>query len=460
MRSDRESAAVARAETAAIQAAKDCVSATQAPDTNSMLASQRKIIDCATGDFGAQAALYSGVLVDAYEASKAQVQLSDLRAAVERHNPDGSMDILVALRIKLSNYGGAGPGRRVPVTSADGAGQRDVQDRPARPGDEVTAVVDEAHVPTTPDDAAVAGPPIAPWSARAGAFGIDVLLGSGALASALLVAWSTARGDWRWWVCVSGAAVVLLAIVVNRLLLPVLTGWSAGRALFGIAVVDRDGAAVGPWRLLARDGPICSTPRRCSSAGSGRCGMAAGRTFADLLTRTEVHRREPSPAGARRRVAVVAGAAALIAVAAATLGYTGVYRHDLRVAQAREQIAVAGPKIVEQMLSYDPATLPADFGRAQSLVTADYRPKLVAEQQAVEKARPVANVYWVTNGSVLTSTENTATMLLLMQGQRGAPPNQRGITATVKVDFDRVGADWRVGNLTVLAKPKPDGPGK
>jgi Mce-associated membrane protein len=103
LRSDRESAALARAETAAIQAAKDCVSATQAPDTTSMLASQRKIIDCATGDFGAQAALYSGVLVDAYQASKAQVQLSDLRAAVERHNPDGSMDILVALRIKLSN---------------------------------------------------------------------------------------------------------------------------------------------------------------------------------------------------------------------------------------------------------------------------------------------------------------------------------------------------------------------
>ncbi len=103
LRSDRDSAAVARAETAAILAAKDCVSATQAPDTDSMLASQRKIIDCATGDFGAQAALYSGVLVDAYQASKAQVQLSDLRAAVERHNPDGSMDILVALRIKLSN---------------------------------------------------------------------------------------------------------------------------------------------------------------------------------------------------------------------------------------------------------------------------------------------------------------------------------------------------------------------
>ena len=54
----------------------------------------------------------------------------------------------------------------------------------------------------------------------------------------------------------------------------------------------------------------------------------------------------------------------------------------------------------------------------------------------------------------------SATMLLLMQGQRGTPPNQRGITATVKVDFAHVGADWRVGNLTVLAKPKPNGDGK
>jgi Mce-associated membrane protein len=100
---NRDSRSVARAEAAAMAAAKDCVTATQAPDTTSMLASQQKIIDCATGDFGAQAVLYSGVLVDAYQAAKAQVQVSDMRTAVERHNGDGSMDILVALRVKVSN---------------------------------------------------------------------------------------------------------------------------------------------------------------------------------------------------------------------------------------------------------------------------------------------------------------------------------------------------------------------
>ena len=340
----------------------------------------------------------------------------------------------------------------------------------------MTAVVDEAHVPTTPDTAPAAGPRIASWPARAGAFGIDVLLGLGALAAVVLVAWSTDRGDPLWWVCVAASAVVLLAVAVNRLLLPALTGWSAGRALFGIVVVDGDGAAVGPWRLLARDGAHLLDTAALFVGWLWPLWDSRGRTFADVLTRTEVHRRVPRPAGARRPGGGVGAAAGPIcpagatvrsprcahstAVAAATRGYVGVYRHDLRVAQAREQIAVAGPKIVEQMLSYDPATLTEDFARAQGLVTDGYRPQLVAQQQAVQKADPVVNAYWVTNSAVLTSTENTATMLLLMQGQRGTPPTQRGITATVKVDFAHVGADWRVGNLTVLAKPKPNGDGK
>ncbi len=90
-------------EAAAVQAAKDCVIATQAPDLATMEASQRKIIECGTGDFGAQAVLYSGILVDAYQAAQAQVQVSNIRAAAERHHDDGSVDVLVALRVKVSN---------------------------------------------------------------------------------------------------------------------------------------------------------------------------------------------------------------------------------------------------------------------------------------------------------------------------------------------------------------------
>jgi Mce-associated membrane protein len=68
-----------------------------------MAVAQRKIVDCSTGDFGAQATLYSGVLVDAYQAAKVQVKVSNLRAAVERHNDDGSVQVLVAVRVKVSN---------------------------------------------------------------------------------------------------------------------------------------------------------------------------------------------------------------------------------------------------------------------------------------------------------------------------------------------------------------------
>jgi Mce-associated membrane protein len=115
---------LARNEAAALAAAKDCVSATQAPDTAAMAQSQAKIIECSTGDFGAQANLYSGVLVDAYQAANVQVQVSDLRAAVERHDPDGSIEILVAVRVKVTNSDAAdqeqGYRLRVKMSPADG----------------------------------------------------------------------------------------------------------------------------------------------------------------------------------------------------------------------------------------------------------------------------------------------------------------------------------------------------
>ncbi|MGE2726299.1 hypothetical protein [Mycolicibacterium pulveris] len=103
LKANQQNQATARAEAAALQAAKDCVAATHAPDTAAMTAAQAKIIECSTGDFAVQASLYSGVLVDAYQAADVQVQVSDMRAAVERHNDDGSFDVLVAVRVKVTN---------------------------------------------------------------------------------------------------------------------------------------------------------------------------------------------------------------------------------------------------------------------------------------------------------------------------------------------------------------------
>jgi Mce-associated membrane protein len=103
LRFHHESQAIARNNAAALKAAVDCVSATQAPDTNAMVASEQKIIDCGTDAFRSQALLYTSQLVQAYQAANIHVQVADVRAAVERTNNDGSIDVLVALRIKVAS---------------------------------------------------------------------------------------------------------------------------------------------------------------------------------------------------------------------------------------------------------------------------------------------------------------------------------------------------------------------
>ncbi len=125
LRSHHDSEAIARAEAAALQAAKDCVAATQAPDTAAMIASQSKIIECSTGEWGVQAPLYGSILAEAYQAGGVKVAVSDLRAAVERHNADGSIDVLVAVRVKVSNTDAADQdqGYRLRVQMAPDAGK-------------------------------------------------------------------------------------------------------------------------------------------------------------------------------------------------------------------------------------------------------------------------------------------------------------------------------------------------
>ena len=124
LRAHHDSEGIARDDSVAVRSAKDCVSATQAPDTAAMAASQQKIIECSTGDFAVQATMYSGVLVDAYQAANVKVQVSDIRAAVERHNDDRSVQVLVAVRVKVTNSDAAdqeqGYRLRVRMAPADG----------------------------------------------------------------------------------------------------------------------------------------------------------------------------------------------------------------------------------------------------------------------------------------------------------------------------------------------------
>ena len=123
-RAHDRSEAIARDDAVALARAKECVTATQAPDVAAMTASQSKIIECATGDFAVQANLYSGMVVDVYQFANVAVQVSDLRAAVEKHHDDGSVDILVAVRVKVTNSQAAnqeqGYRLRVRMAPADG----------------------------------------------------------------------------------------------------------------------------------------------------------------------------------------------------------------------------------------------------------------------------------------------------------------------------------------------------
>ena len=325
----------------------------------------------------------------------------------------------------------------------------------------MTVVVDE-----TPTTAAIQESPqnaLAPWHLRAGAFAVDFLPGIAVLATMALVSLTVPlRGLW-WWVSISVAGVAFLLMLVNRLLLPTVTGWSLGRAVFGIAVVGRDGEAPGPWGLLLRDLAHLLDTASLLVGWLWPLWDAKRRTFADMVLSTEVQRVEPGerPRNIRQWTTVAVLISAAVCVAGAAMSYAVVYSRDRAIDQTRQQIAIQGPKIVAQMLTYDPKSLHDDFARAQSLATARYRGELAAQQEAVQKGQPVINEYWVTGSSIQTATPDRATMLLFMQGRRGEGPEQRYITATVRVNFAQdADKHWRVDGLTVLTKPKPPGNGK
>lgn len=324
----------------------------------------------------------------------------------------------------------------------------------------MTAVVEETEISPTPPAGSTEVSPIkpAPWHVRAGALIVDVLPGVAVVATMALVFETVPSRSVWWWVCASVAGLVILLMLVNRLLLPVVTGWSLGRGIFGIAVVRRDGTAIGPWRLLLRDLAHLLDTASVLVGWLWPLWDSRRRTFADLLLRTEVRpvEKPPQPRRVRRlAVAMVLAAAAVCAGGAAT-SYVVAYRHDRAIDRARAQLETQGPKIVAQMLTYDPKTLRDDFAHAQSLTTDQYRPQLVQQQEVVQKAHPVNNEYWVTDSSIQSATPNRVTMLLFLQGQRGLPPGERYISATVRVNFAKAGdAHWLIDDLTVLTKPKP-----
>lgn len=304
---------------------------------------------------------------------------------------------------------------------------------------------------------------LAPWFSRVRAFAVDVLPGLAVIVTmALVLRTVPAHGAW-WWLAISVLGIVTLLVLVNRLLLPVIAGWSLGRAQVDIAVTRRTGDAPGPWTLLLRD--VAHLLDTVSIVGwLWPLWDSRRRTFADMLARTEVRPLEPgtaTPAHIRRWTTGAVSSAVALCLAGAAISFFVVYSTDRATDQTRAQIATQGPKIVAQMLTYDPKSLHDDFTRALSLATDKYRPQLAAQQDLVQKGHPVINEYWVTNSSTESAGPDRATMLLFMQGRRGIGPEQRYISATVRVNFAKGGGNsWRVDDLNVLTKPKQPGGGK
>ncbi len=299
-------------------------------------------------------------------------------------------------------------------------------------------------------------PVLASWPARACALAVDILPAAAVLATTALVALSVPlHGTW-WWLSIAAGAMTVGWGAFNRLVLPASGGQSLGRAVVGITVVRCDGR-VGAWMLLLRDLAHLLDTAPAFAGWLWPLWNTRRRTFADMLLRTQVCVCEPPQADrhARRRAAALLMTAAALCAAGAAVSYTVVHQHDQSVAEASAQITETGPSMVEQILSYHPDTIGADFERARSLATDNYRASLTAEQEAVTKSGPVRNEYWVTNSSVLTATSDRATMLVFLQGQRGAPPAHRYITASVRVTFVRSGAsEWRVDDVAVVTQPQ------
>lgn len=126
-RAHRASDTATRADAAAVANAKDCLLAIHAPDPAMMNANQRKILECATGAFTAQAPLWISVLAEAYATGDVHVEMLDMQAAVERHHDNGSIDVLAAFRVFVSTTNQE-VGYRLRVNMAPDNGQYKVAD--------------------------------------------------------------------------------------------------------------------------------------------------------------------------------------------------------------------------------------------------------------------------------------------------------------------------------------------
>lgn len=294
----------------------------------------------------------------------------------------------------------------------------------------------------------------AEWPARALAFVIDVLLGLGLAGTLQFVGWSDQRLGALFWACMIPTAAVLVAVAANRWVLPGLVGNTLGRSVLGVTVTGRDGGPVSVGRLAARDAAHLLDTLPLLLGWLWPLVDSRGRTFADILTGTEAQVTDAGGTGPRRLATRIVAALTALAAVLAAVGYLAVYRPQAAAADTRDRIAREGPALVADLLSYTLKDADKDFAHDRELVTDGFRPQWAEQQEAARKAGLSDNEYWVTNTAVLSATGRDGTALMLLQGQRGTPPNQRFIIASVRAEFQKTAGGWKISGLTLLTPPK------
>ena len=100
----------------------------------------------------------------------------------------------------------------------------------------MTAVLDEIDGTEQAELATFAS-----WGARAAALGIDVLFGVALIATLALLAWTAPLMGWLWWAYVVVAVLAGLAMMVNRWVLPTITGCNGDDGLAEIVILHAGG---------------------------------------------------------------------------------------------------------------------------------------------------------------------------------------------------------------------------
>ena len=269
-----------------------------------------------------------------------------------------------------------------------------------------------------------------------------------------------ARSVW-WWVAISVGGIAILLMLVNRLLLPAVTGWSLGRAFFGIAVVRRDGEAPGAWGLLLRDLAHLLDTASLLVGWLWPLWDSRRRTFADMLLRTEVRRVERRRAAARHMAVDRCGGADRCGgvPGGCRLELRGGVPHDRATDQTAQRLPFKG-----QRSSHRCSRTTRNRCTTTSRAPCRWLPTNIAASWPLSRTSCRKG----TRSSTSTGRPTAQFSRRARIGRRcccsctvgeATGRDERYISATVRVSFVK-GADnrWRVDDLTVLTKPKPPGP--